>query len=291
MNHSNDTRLIFDRKRLLAHKRRAHARFGAHDFLFREAAERLAERLDDMARHFPLALEIGSHGGILRDALQGHGGIETLIHTAIATEFLPDAAPATLADHEFLPFCENAFDIIMSTGALHWVNDVPGMLAQICRALKPDGLFIAIFPGGDTLHELRESLAHGALAAEGGTRPYVSPFIDVRDAGHLLQRAGFALPVVDSDCLTVTYRTPLALMHDLRGMGETNALRMQQRSAMRRETFAAACAHYQTHFPDNSGGIRATIELITLTGWKPHASQQKPAPRGSGTASLKTALS
>lgn len=246
---------IFDRKRVALHKMRAKANFGQHDFLFREAAARLAERLEDIKRTFSSVLDVS-----------GYPLGETL------------DAP------------DNNYDLILSAGGLHWVNDLPGMLVQIFRALKPDGLFLAIMPGGETLKELRISLEQAELSIKGGISPRVSPFIDVRDAGSLLQRAGFALPVVDSDVLTVEYEHPLGLLHDLRGMGEGNALVESVKTFTSRTLMMAAMEYYASHFPANDGRVAASFEFVTLTGWKPHESQQKPAKRGSGKVSLGDAL-
>lgn len=277
---------IFDRALLRARKRRAAKQFAGHDFLFREAAVRLVDRLDDVTHRFPLALEIGAHGDILGSALQGRGGIERLVQTSLAWP----RAGGVMCDEELLPFADNSVDLVVSNLALHWVNDLPGVLVQIRRLLRPDGLFLAVLPGGQTLFELREAFDEAALACEGGISPRVSPFVDVRDGGSLLQRAGFALPVVDADRLTVSYEHVFALMRDLRGAGESNMLWARDRKPLRRDTLAAMVGIYEQKFrPD--GRLQATFELVTLTAWKPHASQQKPAQRGSGKVNLGEVLS
>ena len=262
-----DPLTIFDPNRVALHKRRAVKAFAAHDFLFREMEARIHERLLEIKREFARKLEISGRPELINQSFLQH-------------EVLQD--PRLRGDVEY--------DLITSAGGLHWVNDLPGVLSQIQRALKPDGCFLAIMPGGETLKELRISLEQAELAMRGGISPRVSPFIDVRDAGSLLQRAGFALPVVDSDIITVEYDHPLKLLADLRGMGETNALVSSAKHFMPRRVMMAAMEHYQKHFSNEAGRVVATIELVTLTGWKPHESQQQPAKRGSGRVNLKEAL-
>lgn len=276
--------MLFDRRLLRTRRARAAASFADYDFLLREAAERLADRLDDVNRHFPMALDLGCHHGVLREALGNRGGIEHLVEADVSESF----RPALVCDEEFLPFADHSFDLILSAGSLHWVNDLPGALIQIRRALKPDGLFLAILPGANTLIELRNSLAHAYSTLGSGISPQVAPFVEVRDAGNLLQRAGFTLPVVDSDTTHVSYETMLHLMHDLRGMAETNMLHEQHRAVPPRALFPLAADYYQRHYadPHNPGRIRASMEFITLTAWSPHASQPKPAKRGSGQVDL-----
>jgi SAM-dependent methyltransferase len=180
-------------------------------------------------------------------------------------------------------------DLAMSVMALHWANDLPGTLVQVRRTLKPDGLLLAAFLGGETLFELRECLAAAEVEISGGISPRVSPFVDLRDAGGLLQRAGFALPVADQDRIAVTYESPVALMHDLRAMGETNALTQRRRSFTPRTVFARANEIYTEKYGDD-GRIRATFDVVYLTGWAPHESQQKPMRPGSATTRLAEAL-
>ncbi len=200
---------VFDRATVRRHRDRAAAGLEDHDFLLREVGERLADRLDDVTRRFPVALDLGCHGGELGRLLNGRGGIETLVQCDLSPEMAGRAGPLSVAaDEEFLPFAAECFDLIVSCLSLHWINDLPGTLVQIRRALKADGLFLAAMLGGNTLEELRAALAEAEIAAEGGLSPRVSPFADVRDAGDLLQRAGFALPVVDSDTITVSYGDP-----------------------------------------------------------------------------------
>jgi len=283
-----DTEIVFDRAAVRRHRDRAAADFAGHDFLFREIADRLGDRLQDVDRRFTSVLDLGG----------GHGApIPGLDTTTIITGDLSEAMlrrsgrqrPVAL-NEEYLPFGGNAFDLAVSTLSLHWVNDLPGALIQIRRALKPDGLFLAAILGGDTLIELRRVLLEAEAETTGGTRPHTSPVADVADAGGLLQRAGFALPVVDTDTLTVTYTDMFALMRDLRGMGEANAVAARNRRFMRRDTLFAAAEKYQTLYADADGRMPATFQIIWLTGWAPHESQQKAIRPGSATARLADAL-
>jgi len=261
------------------------------DIVFRESAERLSDRLDDVTRPFPLALDLGCHTGQLGRALGARGGIKTLVQCDLSPEMAARAGTLNLAaDEEFLPFGNETFDLILSNLSLHWVNDLPGALVQARRALKPDGLFLAAMLGGETLTELRQALAEAEIAEEDGLSPRVSPMADVRDLGGLLQRAGFALPVVDADTITVMYPDPMAVMADLRAMGETNALIESRKGFTRPATLAAAAARYFELFADDEGKVPATFQIITLTGWAPDPSQQQPLKPGSAEARLADAL-
>ena len=281
-----DERIIFDRPLRRKRRERAAAHFHAVDFLAREAAERLADRLADIRRVFPVALDLGSHRGLMAEVLAGRFGVETLVQADSALPMLPEQGLRVACDEEWLPFAEGSFDAVLSPLGLHWVNDLPGALIQLRRALKPDGLFLAVVPGARTLQELRSCLADAELEVEGGISPRVSPFVEVRDAGGVLQRAGFALPVIDSDLLTVTYSSPLALLKELRQMGEANALLTRRRGFTRRTTLLRAMTLYHERHADAEGRIPATFELLTLTAWAPHVSQQQPARRGSGKTNL-----
>ena len=197
---------------------------------------------------------------------------------------------AVVADEEALPFRDASLDLVVSALALQFVNDLPGTLIQIRRALKPDGLFLAAMIGGDSLAELREAFAAAEAEVEGGVSPRVAPFADLRDLGALLQRAGFALPVTDVDRLTVRYASPLALMHDLRRMGAGNALTERRRTPLRRATLRRMLEIYAERFADPDGRIRATFEIVWLSGWAPHESQQQPLEPGSAKTRLADAL-
>ena len=282
---------VFNRRAVRAHRDRAAAGLDDYDFLLREVGERLLDRLDDITRRFPLALDLGSRTGILGDMLAGRGGVETLVSCDLSPAMAGRAkSPAVAADAEFLPFAEGSFDLILSNLDLHWVNDLPGALIQIRQALKPDGLFLGALFGAGTLDELRQAMTEAELAEEGGMGPRVSPFAEVRDAGNLLLRAGFALPVADGDSVTVSYADPFKLMADLRGMGETNAVAARRKGFSRRATLAAAAQRYAERFAGPDGRIPASFEIIFLTAWAPHPSQQQPAARGCATVRLEDAL-
>ena len=264
--------ILFDRARLRKRRARAAATRAQHDFLWAEAAERAEESLSYILRDFPRMLIFGGQ------RFTPPKSVTQAIHAGDAI------------DAEYLPFAENSLDAVISLLDLQWANDLPGVLAQIRRALKPDGLFYAILPGGETLRELRRVFADTEDSLYGGISPRVAPFLDIRDGGALLQRAGFALPVADSEIIDISYPHLFALMEDLRGTGEVNMLRQQVQHFTSRRFFAAAAERYANLFSDSEGRIKATMEFITLTGWKPAITQQQPARRGSGQVSLKDAL-
>jgi SAM-dependent methyltransferase len=283
--------LVFDTTAVRQHRARAARAPDAADFLAVEAGERLADRLDDVRRRFPRALDLGCRDGLVTRLLQGRGGIGWLVSLDPAAAFARRApAPQIVADADLLPFADRSFDLVLSNLLLHWTNDLPGALVQLRRILRPDGLLLASLWGGETLSELRSVLLDAELAEEGGAGPRVSPFADVRDLGGLLQRAGFALPVVDSDTLEVTYADALALMRDVRAMGEANAVHERRRGFSRRATLARAAALYAERFARADGRIVASFQLVTLTAWAPHAAQQKPLRPGSAAHRLADAL-
>jgi NADH dehydrogenase [ubiquinone] 1 alpha subcomplex assembly factor 5 len=282
---------VFDRVALRRHRERAAAKFADHDFLFREIAARLDDRLDDIDRDFPIALDLGSRGDAMRRLLSDRKRIGTVIRCGNFEPLTPGPGfPTLMADEEALPFATGGIDLVTSVLNLHWVNDLPGTLAQIRRALRPDGLFVAAMLGGDTLHELRRVMLEAEAEMEGGAGPRVSPFIELSDAGGLLQRAGFALPVADLDTITITWPDAFALMRDLRGMGETNSVHERRKGFTRRETLFAAANKYQELFADPGGRIPATFQIVYLTAWAPHESQQRPLRPGSSETSLAEAL-
>jgi NADH dehydrogenase [ubiquinone] 1 alpha subcomplex assembly factor 5 len=282
---------LFDRRVLRLRRARVAPALSGVEFLIREVAVRLVERLGDVRRGFPLALELGCHTGQLAAALRGNAQIGQLLQADLSYAMVRQAAGARLvADEEALPFGPGCLDLVVSCFSLHWVNDLPGTLAQVRRVLKPDGLFLAIMPGGTTLFELRESLMRAELEIAGGAGPRISPFVDVRDAGMLLQRAGLALPVVDVDTVTVTYDHPQKLIAELRAMGEANALAQRGR-ALDPTTLWRACAIYRELFGDRAQRVPATFQLLTLSGWAPDPGQPQPIRRGSGLVDLAEALS
>ena len=283
--------VVFDSRLARAHRDRAAPRFAAHDFLFREIGERLTERLEDVKREFPAALDLGCHAGGLAETLGARGGVRHLVQCDSSIAMARRAGRLALAaEADFLPFATGAFDLVLSNLALHWINDLPGALLQIRQSLRPDGLFLAAILGGDTLWELREALMTAELEEEGGASARISPFASLADAGALLQRAGFALPVADADRIQVTYPDALALMRDLRAMGETNAARLRRDGFTRRGTILRAAQIYGERFADDDGRIPATFQVFYLTGWAPHESQPRPRPRGSAKARLADAL-
>lgn len=290
MTEASDSAALFDRRAWRAHRDRA-ARQGAVDFLHAEIAERLIDRLDLVNREFAEMLDLGGRDGMLSRALAERRGAMRVVAAEPAAAFLARAPrPQVAADPELAPFRDASFDLVASSLALHWAADLPGALAQLRRVLKPDGLLLAAMLGGQTLVELRAALFEAELAEEGGVSPRVSPAIELGDAAALLQRAGFALPVADSETITVTYPDALALMRDLRGMGETNALAGRRRTFLRRATLARAALIYAERFGDAEGRIPATFEVLFLCGWAPHSSQPRPLSRGSATARLADAL-
>ena len=290
---------VFDRAGVRRHRARAAGSFGRYDFLMKEVGERLADRLDDVKRSFPLALDLGCHDGTLAQLLGGRGHIETLVEADAAPAMLRAAAgrdsavgrrARVAADEELLPFADGSFDLVLSNLSLHWVNDLPGALLQINHALKPDGLFLGTMLGGDTLHELRHALLTAEAEVEEGAGPRVSPFAQSQDAAGLLQRAGFALPVTDLDTLTVTYPNALKLMDDLRGMGESNAVMERRKAWSRRETLLHAAQVYEDTYGDADGKVPATFQVISLTAWRPDSSQPLPLRPGQFDTSLADAL-
>ncbi len=282
--------LIFDRTLIRVRRRRALA-LGPATFLLDRVAGDLADRLAAVLRRFELALDLGTPGDAVRAALAGVGSVGTIIAAAATPDMIAGrVGPSVVADEEALPFGEGTLDLVVSALVLQFVNDLPGTLVQIRRALKPDGLFLAALLGGDTLTELRQSFAAAESEVEGGASPRVAPFADLRDLGALLQRAGFALPVTDADRLAVRYDSAFALMHDLRRMGATNALVDRRRTPLRRATLIRMAEIYAERFADADGRARATFEIVWLSGWAPHPGQQQPLKPGTAKARLADAL-
>ena len=287
----SDEVLLFDRHLLAQRQDRVAQGAAAHDFLLQRVADDFMERLSAVRRQFPTVVDLGAHHGVLARSVAQLPGVSTVISADSAWRpLMMCPPPRVLADLEMLPFRDESLDLVVSGLALHLVNDLPGTLVQIRRALKPDGLMLAAVLGGQTLIELREAFLLAEAEVEGGASPRVAPFADVRDYGSLLQRAGFALPVTDTDLVSVTYASPLALMQELRGMGATNVLVARQRKPLRRATLMRACEIYVERHARPDGRVPATFEIITLTGWAPHESQQKPLRPGSAQVRLADAL-
>ncbi|MBY6241219.1 methyltransferase domain-containing protein [Methylosinus sp. Sm6] len=279
-----ETPQIFDRR--LLRRRLARALVGAApEFLMLRAADDLADRLAGIRRDFPRSLDLGSPLPDFAHAVAASG-------RAAPLRAGPLAAPGVdvVAEEEALPFAPSSFDLVVSGLALQWVNDLPGALAQVRRMLAPDGLFLACFPGGASLVELRAALLQAEEEICGGASPRVSPFVDLRDLGGLLQRAGFALPVTDVDGFTLRYDSMFALCAELRAMGAANALFERSRKPLRRAVLLRAAEIYAERFSDADGRVRATIELVWLSGWAPHESQQKPLAPGTAKMRLADAL-
>ena len=274
--------MIFDRRLLRARRRRA-ASLGPATFLLDRVAGDITDRLATVKRRFDLALDLGTPGEAVRAALARVGSVGTIVAAAAFPEGgAARAAPFIAADEEALPFGDATLDLVVSALALQFVNDLPGTLVQIRRALKSDGLLLAALLGGETLTELRKSFAAAESETTGGVSPRVAPFADLRDVGALLQRAGFALPVTDTDRLTVRYNSAFALMHDLRRMGATNALIDRRRRPLRRATLMRMAEIYAERFADPDGRVRATFEIVWLSGWSPH-----PRPAAAAQARLR----
>jgi SAM-dependent methyltransferase len=276
MNQPHSAPILFDRPLLRVRQARA-VKQGADTFLLDRVIEDMSDRLQAVLRQFTQGVDVATPGMGLSDALKGH--VASLMHVDV-----PDdegrgigLAPASL-------------DLAISALGLHLVNDLPGVMAQLRRALKPDGFLIAALLGGDTLTELRQSFAAAEAELEGGISPRVAPMADLRDVGALLQRAGFALPVTDVDNVVVRYDSAFALMQDLRGMGATNILVERRRTPLRRATLLRMAQIYAERFADADGRIRATFDIIWLSGWAPHESQQQPLKPGSAKASLADAV-
>lgn len=267
---SDNSAYIFDTARVLANRGRSSRMGPDFDFLRAEIADRLSDRLLEINRQFETPLDVGGDYG----------------------RFVgwPTGTPRQAISDDPLGLAASSHDLIVSNLHMHWVNDLPGMLVQLNQALKPDGLFLAALFGGETLTELRHSLLAAESEIIGGAHQRVIPFADVRDMGSLLQRAGFALPVADLDTITVTYEHPLKLMQELRGMGEANALLGRSKAFLRRDVLMRACEIYARDHAGEDGRVRATFQILYMTGWHPHESQQKPLKPGSATMRLEDAL-
>jgi len=293
---------VFDRRAVRLHRDRAALKLADHDFLFSEVADRLTDRLNDVKRSFPVALDLGCHGGEVAQNLARRGGVETLVHCDLSPAMTAEAADTARcqrhpfhtihlsADEEALPLRAESLDLVLSNLSLHWVNDLPGALVQVRQALKPDRLFLAAMLGEGTLQELRAALMAAENEIEGGVSPRVSPYATVQDLGALLQRAGFTLPVVDTETITVSYPHMFKLMHDLRGMGETGAVCDRRKTFTRRAVIVRAAEIYFDRFAGQDdcgdGRIPATFDIIYLTAWSPHPDQPQALKPGTGQTSL-----
>lgn len=285
---------LFDRDLHRLRLDRAAPGYGAADFLKARAAGDAVERLETIMRRFPLAVDLGARNGVFGRLLaqsDAAAKVGALIETDLSARMLATRAGLRIqADEERLPFAEESLDLVVSLLALHWTNDLVGVLIQIRQALKPDGLFLGALLGGQTLSELRQCLVQAESEISGGAGLRVSPFADVLDAAGLLQRAGFALPVADIDRVTVRYAHALELIRDVRAMGEGNVLHDRARQPLSRAVIARTAAIYQERFAGADGRIAATFDIVTMTGWAPHPDQQKPLRPGSAKMRLADAL-
>ena len=282
--------LIFDRPALTCFRSRAACKTGTGrcDFLLQHVANDVIDRLSLIKREFGLALNYGCHGSLASSLLQNMPQVHHLISSDFVAELVEETSGfRVIADEELFPFQAESFDLIVSLLNLQWVNDLPGSLVQIRQGLKPDGVFIAATLGRDSLSELRHCLLQAEDEIYGGSSARVAPFADVRDLGHLLQRAGFTLPVTDRDLLTVRYSSCQDLMNDLRAMGASNALQARSRHPVSRRYFERVDELYHAQFADEDGRLRASFEVIYLLGWAPHPDQQQPLKPGSAAVSLR----
>ena len=293
--------LLFDQQLIRQHRQRASRDYADFAFLKDAAAARLADRLELIRRDFDLCLDLGAHDGRLAQHFAQHfaqdsaGSVKIghMIQADPAVEFALAAAnygSGIVHALDQLPYKAESFDAVFSCLSLHWVDDLPGLMMQARRLLKPDGLLLMSLLGGNSLIELRQVLAEAEQDITGGLSPRCAPMADIRDIGGLLGRAGLALPVADSDRLTVHYPHMFKLMADLRGMGEQNALLARLKTPTRRDVFYRAAEIYQQWFGQADGQIPASFEIVTVTGWAPHESQQKPLRPGSATQRLATVL-
>lgn len=258
-------------------------KLGAPDFLMKRVAEDFSDRLGVIRRPFARSLDLCSPTDHVSRAVVDAGRARPLRATTVS-------GGDVVIDDEAQPFAPGCFDLVVSGLHLQWANDLPGVFAQVRRALAPDGLFLACMAGGASLAELRAAFSQAEEEIQGGASPRVAPFVEVRDLGSLLQRAGFSIPVTDVDSFTLRYESMFALMHELRSMGATNALVSRSAKPLRRDVAARAAQIYHSRFGDADGRVRATFEIVWLSGWAPHESQQKPLAPGSAQMRLADAL-
>lgn len=274
---------IFDRALYRQHRQRYAKTFSSHHFLHLIAQTCVIERLDAIDREFSNSLIIGA----ANNEFSNHPRLKHCIYGDFAAQRLPSSNEHCIVmDEEWLPFQPNSLDAIIAILTIHHTNDVVGVLLQMQRALKPDGLLLVVTSGARSLIELRSAFAQAELVVNGGISPRISPFMEVRDAGALLQRAGFALPVADSEVFNLTYTTINTLYRELLESGEGNILNHRIKEFSSRKMFERVASYYQTHFSDVEGRLQCSAELLFLTGWKPHSSQQLPLARGSGQINL-----
>ncbi|MGH1378255.1 MAG: methyltransferase domain-containing protein [Alphaproteobacteria bacterium] len=282
----NNETIIFDRELIKNKRQRASNSFSEHDFLFQWSRNQICERLLDINRHFDTALNIGSRCPIPSDHKKiGQISTMDLVDTPITR-----CTPYIQGNEELLPIANNSMDLVLSNLNLHTVNDLPGTLIQIRNTLKSDGLFMSSIFGGETLHELRKAIADIEISMFGGISPRIFPFADKPQMGDLIQRAGLNLPIIDSEIITVTYDNVFKLLHDIRGMGESNSIIERNKTPLNKEFFMRLAQKYHDNYAEDDGRIVASFEIIFLHGWAPHESQQTPLRPGSAKNSLAEAL-
>jgi len=282
---------LFDRALLRRRRSRFAGEVSQHEFLLARVATEIAERIEAILREFPLALDLGAFNGVLGRRVGALPSVGEMIYAESAPALASLCPrPAVVCDEDLLPFHDGSLSLVVSGLALHRVNDLPGALIQIRRALHPDGLFLGAALGGRSLQELRQSLLEAEAEEEGGASPRIAPFADVREYGGLLQRAGFALPVTDADLLTVIYPSPRDLMLEIRALGGGNVMAARRKEPLPRRTLQRAEAIYRDRFGTGDGRIKASFEIVYLSGWAPHESQQQPLKPGSAVNRLADAL-
>ncbi len=283
--------LLFDRRRLRVRRDQAALSYHQYDFLKRRVSNDILERLDDVPRAFPKALDLGSHDGHLAKALSKRTGTDWTVACDLSERFAAACPrPSLVGDESALPFAEGSFDLVVSALSLHWIDDLPGALIQARRALKPDGLFLAALFGAGTLRELRTCFLEAETSALGGAGLRIAPLPGLQDAANLLQRAGFSLPVADVEKITVRYDTPFHLMADLKGMGERAAFAAPAKGGLSRRILVDMAKRYAEQFADPDGRLRASFEIIHIQGWSPGPGQPKPLAPGSAKTSLADAV-
>lgn len=287
----SDAPLLFDRELLRRRRARFAGEIAEREVVIAHVAREIAERVDIMLREFPRALDLGAYRGLLGQSIAALKSVGEVFYAESVFEYAERCPrPAVVCDEDLLPFRNGVFSLVVSGLALHRVNDLPGSLIQIRRALAPDGLFMAAALGANALSELRECLLEAEEEIEGGASPRVSPFGDVRAYGALLQRAGFALPVADAEDLTVIYPSPRELMHEIRSLGGGNVLMARSKRPLSRRVLARAEELYRTRYGTPDGKVTATFQFVFMSGWAPDPSQQKPLAPGSARARLADAL-
>ena len=287
----NDEARLFDRRLLRMRRARFAHEMPEREFLLTYVAREIAERLSAILREFPLAVDLGAFHGPLGRALAKLPSVGEVIYAESVAELAALCpGPALVCDEELLPFKDAKLALVVSGLALHRVNDLPGALVQIRRALRADGLFMAATLGARSLFELRRALLEAEAETQGGASPHIAPFADVREYGALLQRAGFAIPVADAEMLTVTYAHPRDLMREIRAMGGGNVLTSRRKTPLLRKTLQRSEDIYRERYGTPDGRITASFEIVYLSGWAPHASQQKPLAPGSAETRLAEAL-